>query len=85
MRVLLNNVTLHWQVLTVFSASNYYEMGSNLGAFVRIQGAELECRVVQYMSTHSPTQRKVSFTQRYVFLIPFVYIFSYNGLLFRTV
>ncbi|WAR00729.1 PPE-like protein, partial [Mya arenaria] len=56
--------THNGQVLTVFSASNYYEMGSNLGAYVRIQGSGLECRVVQYMSAHSPALRKVSFTQR---------------------
>lgn len=54
------------QVLTVFSASNYYEMGSNLGAYVRVQGPDLECRVVQYQSSHAPSCRKISFTQRWV-------------------
>lgn len=52
------------QVLTVFSASSYYDVGSNLGAYIRVQGPGLDCRVVQYMSAHSPALRKISFTQR---------------------
>ncbi|XP_045206701.2 serine/threonine-protein phosphatase with EF-hands 2-like [Mercenaria mercenaria] len=52
------------KVLTVFSASSYYETGSNLGAFVRLQGPNMHCHIVQYLSTHSPVLRKVSFTQR---------------------
>ena len=53
------------QVLTVFSASSYYEMGSNRGAYIKIQGPELRCHIVQYMSSHSPALRKITFTQRY--------------------
>ncbi|XP_060570933.1 serine/threonine-protein phosphatase with EF-hands 2-like [Ruditapes philippinarum] len=52
------------KVLTIFSASNYYETGSNLGAFVRIQGQSMECQIIQFTSSHSPVLRKISFTQR---------------------
>lgn len=52
------------QVLTVFSASSYYESGSNLGAYVRIEAPGMECRIVQYLSSYNPAVRKHSFTQR---------------------
>ncbi|KAL4230675.1 PPP5 TPR repeat region [Mactra antiquata] len=56
--------THNHKVLTIFSASSYYEVGSNLGAYVRVQRPDLECRIVQYMAGHSPAIRKISFTQR---------------------
>ncbi|XP_073697369.1 serine/threonine-protein phosphatase with EF-hands 2 [Garra rufa] len=48
------------KVLTLFSASNYYEVGSNRGAFVRL-GPDLVPYFVQYQATS--TTRGLSFPQ----------------------
>lgn len=48
----------------MFSASNYYDVGSNRGAYVRLDGPTLNPHIVMYVSTAQT--RKATIQQRQV-------------------
>lgn len=55
---------LSWyiQVITIFSASNYYAIGSNKGAYLKLD-PQLDTHFVQYTAAASKT-RKLTFRQK---------------------
>lgn len=57
-----NFCVLHKQVITVFSASNYYEIGSNKGAYIKF-GANSDRYFVQFTAAASKT-KKLTFRQQ---------------------
>ncbi|XP_018320018.1 serine/threonine-protein phosphatase rdgC [Agrilus planipennis] len=51
------------KVITVFSASNYYELGSNKGAYLKLVGPQLDTHFVQFTTGTGKTKR-LTFRQR---------------------
>lgn len=49
-------------MITIFSASNYYEIGSNKGAYLKLD-PQLDTHFIQYTAAASKT-RKLTFRQR---------------------
>lgn len=51
------------KVITIFSASNYYETGSNKGAYIKLSGPDLAPHFVQF-NTKGSGPRELTFRQR---------------------
>lgn len=51
------------QVITIFSASNYYELGSNKGAYLKLVGPDLDTHFVKFTSSVEKT-KKLTFRER---------------------
>ncbi|KAK6620486.1 hypothetical protein RUM44_006888 [Polyplax serrata] len=51
------------KVITIFSASNYYETGSNKGAYLKLTGSNLSIHFIQF-TTFTNRMKKMTFRQR---------------------
>ncbi|XP_067134828.1 serine/threonine-protein phosphatase with EF-hands pef-1-like [Centruroides vittatus] len=54
------------KVMTIFSASNYYDIGSNRGAYVKLMGETLETHLVMYLSISNTKTTTITQRQSYL-------------------
>jgi len=57
------NVSISPQVITIFSASNYYETGSNKGAYLKLISPDLSPHFIQFTTATNRT-RNMTFRQK---------------------